>query len=185
VQPHHWVFPVKVRTRGLLAVAFLILAAQAIAQTRDDRIFPAFGNLVAVNDRSVSVRNQQGTKTFLITADTHVWRGDYVDFHHLEPGDNLSIRFRVSSRTGEATAVDIDANIDRWNGTIANVSGDRVVIDLQNEDGDLVGTKASSFSGEKRFFWWTTRQRETSGSAPIWKSSAWLKKKNKHCRCGG
>jgi hypothetical protein len=60
----------------------------------------------------------------LITADTRIWRGDYIDVHHLQPGDNLSIRSRISSRTGEATAVDIDANIDRWNGTITKVSGD-------------------------------------------------------------
>jgi len=111
--------------RGLLAVAFLILTAQALAQTGDDRIVPAFGKLVAVHDRSITVQNQQGTKSFLITADTHIWRGDYVDVHHLQPGDDLSIRSRVSSRTGEMTVMDIDANIHRGNGTITNVSGEQ------------------------------------------------------------
>lgn len=138
--------------RGLLAVAFLILTADALAQTGDDRIVPAFGKLVAVHDRSITVRNQQGTKTFLITADTHIWRGDYVDVRHLQPGDDLSIRSRVLSRTGETTAVDIDANIDGWNGTITNVSGDRVVIDLQNEDGDFVGRKATVIFWNKTIF---------------------------------
>jgi hypothetical protein len=137
-----------------------------VAQTADSPLVPAFGKLVAVHDRSITVRNQQRTKTFLITADTHRWRGDYVDVYQLRPGDDLSIRSRVSSRTGETIAVDIDANIGRWNGTVTNVSGNRVVIDLQNEDGGFVG-RQRSFSGTKRFFWWTRRQRETSGSALV------------------
>jgi len=145
-------FSVKIRMRGLLTVAFLIIMAPALAQTGDDRIVPAFGKLVSVHDRSITVRNQQGTKTFLITANTHIWRGDYVDVHHLQPGDDLSIRSRVSSRTGETTAVDIDANIARWNGTITNVSGDRVVIDLQNEGGDFVGRKATVIFWNKTIF---------------------------------
>jgi hypothetical protein len=140
------------RMRQFSAAAFLILAAQAFAQTGDDRILPAFGKLVAVHDRSITVQNEQGTKAFLIRADTHIWRGNYIDVRHLQPGDDLSIRFRVSSRTGEATAVDIDANIDRWNGTITAVSGDRVVIDLQNEDGDFIGRKATVVFWNKTMF---------------------------------
>lgn len=146
------VFRVEMRMAELRAVAFLIFASQVLGQTGDDRIVPAFGKLVAVHDQSIAVRNERGTKTFLITVDTHIWRGDYVDLHHLKPDDDLSIRSRVSSRTGEATAVDIDANIDRWNGTISNVSGDRVVIDLQNEDGGYIGRKVTIIFWNKTIF---------------------------------
>jgi hypothetical protein len=135
-----------------LTVAFLIVAAAALAQIDDNRIVPAFGKLIAVHDHSIIVRNQQGTKTFLITAETHIWRGDYVDVHHLQPGDDLSIRSRVSSGRGESTAVDIDANIDRWNGTITKVSGDRVEIDLQSEDGQFLGRKATVIFWNKTIF---------------------------------
>lgn len=138
--------------RGLRMVAFLILAPPALAQSDDNRIVPAVGKLIDVHDSSITVRNQQGTKTFLITPDTHIWRGDYVEVHHLQPGDELSIRSRVSSRTGQATAVDVEANIDRWNGTIARVSGDRVEINLQDEDGQLPGRKATIIFWKKTIF---------------------------------
>jgi hypothetical protein len=66
--------------------------------------------------------------------------------------DDLSIRSRISSQTGGATAVDIDANIDRWNGTITHSSGDRVEIDLQEEDGHFVGRKATVVFWNKTVF---------------------------------
>jgi hypothetical protein len=140
------------RMRVLSVVVLLILPPLASAQTDDNLIVPAFGNLVAVRDGSITVRNQEGTKTFFIAADTHIWRGDYVEVHRLQPGDDLSIRYRVSSRTGEATAVDIDANIDRWNGTITKISGDRVEIDLQSEDGQFTGGKATIIFWQKTVF---------------------------------
>lgn len=140
------------RMRVLSVRALLILAPLASAQTDDNLILPAFGKLVAVNGRSITVRSQLGSKTFLITGGTRIWRGDYVDLKRLQPGDDLSIRYRVSSRTVEATAVDMDANIDRWNGTITKTSGDRVEIDLQSEDGQFTGRKATIIFWKKTVF---------------------------------
>jgi hypothetical protein len=132
--------------RGLLLVALAICAAQSIrAQSaqgaRSDRINTTQGKLVAMHEGSITIRNDQGTRTFLITSGTKIWRGDYVGVHQLHPGDDLGIRFRVSDRTGPATAVDIDANLDRWDGNITNVSGDRVEIEFTDKDGNSVGTK--------------------------------------------
>jgi hypothetical protein len=125
--------------RGLLLVALVICAARA----QNDRIDATEGKLVAIHDGSITVRNDQGTRTFLITSGTKIWRGDYVGIHQLHLGDNIGIRFRVSDRTGEAIAVDIDANLDRWDGNITNVSGDRVEIEFTDKDGNPVGTKGT------------------------------------------
>ncbi len=126
------------RMRGLLMVSFLIGAALG-----QGRIEATAGKLVAVRDGSITVRNDQGTRTFLLTAATKIWRGDYVDVHQLRLGDDLGIRFRVSNRTGQATAVDIDANLDRWDGNITKVSGDRVEIEFTDKDGNPSGTKGA------------------------------------------
>ena len=90
------------RMRGLLMLAFLTCAANS-APARD-RIDATEGKLVAVHERSITVRNDQGTRTFRISADTKIWRGDFVDLHQLRPGDDLGVRSRVSDRSGEATA---------------------------------------------------------------------------------
>jgi len=131
-------FSVAMHMRGLLMVSFLI--GTALGQSR---IEATAGKLVAVRDRSLTVRNDQGTRTFLINAATKVWRGDYVDVHQLRLGDDLSVRFRVSGHTGQATAVDIDANLDRWDGNITKVSGDRVEIEFTDKDGNPLGMKAT------------------------------------------
>jgi hypothetical protein len=126
------------RMRGLLMVGFLI--GTALGQ---GRIEATAGKLVAVRDGSIAVRNDKGTHTFLITADTKIWRGDFVDVHQLRLGDDLSVRFRVPDRTGQATAVDIDANLDRWDGNITKVSGDRVEIEFTDKDGNPLGMKGT------------------------------------------
>ena len=138
-------FPVAVRMRGLLAgFAFVICSVHGgFAQRAQDRINAAEGKLVAVGDGSITVRNDQGTRVFRIDTGTKIWRGDSVDVHQLRPGDDLSVRFRVSERTGEATAVDIDANIDRWDGNIEKVSGNRVEIEFTDKDGNPLGTKGT------------------------------------------
>src|SRR5579863_8912104 len=126
--------------RGLLvAFTFLMIAQGA----QNDRIEATEGKLIAMSDRSITVRNDQGTRIFLITPGTKIWRGDYVDVHQLRPGDDLSVRFRVAGRTGEATAVDIDANLDRWDGNITKVSGDRIEIEFTDKDGNPVGAKGT------------------------------------------
>ena len=130
--------------RGLLMLAFLTCAANsAPAQRVGDRIDATEGKLVAVHERSITVRNDQGTRTFRISADTKIWRGDFVDLHQLRPGDDLGVRFRASDRGGEATAVDIDANLDRWDGDITKVSGDRVQFEFTDKDGNPHGMKAT------------------------------------------
>jgi hypothetical protein len=96
-----------------------------------------------VHDRSITVRNDQGTRTFLITPGTKIWRGDYVNVHQLRLDDDMSVRFRVSDRTGEATAVGIEANVDRWDGDITKVSGDRIEIEFTDKDGNPLGTKGT------------------------------------------
>jgi hypothetical protein len=131
---------------GLLAIAFLF------AQSSGDRIQGAVGRLTAVHDHTITVRNDRGARTFLITAETKIWRGDYVDLGQLRVGDDLGIRFRVPEGAGEAVAVDIDANIDRWNGTITKVSGNVVEIELKDEDGNLLGMKGTVTFWDKTTF---------------------------------
>ncbi|MGP0076384.1 MAG: DUF5666 domain-containing protein [Bryobacteraceae bacterium] len=144
--------------RGLLVgFTFLIcsahgVAAQSAQGAQSDRIEATEGKLVAVHDHSITVRNDQGTRIFLIAAGTKIWRGDYVDVHQLRLGDDLSVRFRVSDRTGEATAVDIDANVDRWDGNITKVSGDRVEIEFIDEDGNPLGTKGTVIFWDRTTF---------------------------------
>jgi hypothetical protein len=125
--------------RGLLLVALVLCAARA----QNDRIDATEGKLVTTHDGSITVRNDQGTRTFLITAATKIWRGDYVDVHQLSPGDDLGVRFRISDRTGQATAVDIDANLDRWDGNITKVSGNRIEVEFTDKDGKPFGMKAT------------------------------------------
>ena len=126
--------------RGLLVGFAFLMSAQG---AQSDRIDATEGKLVAVHNRSITVRNDQGTRIFLITPGTKIWRGDYVDVHQLRPGDDLGVRFRISNRTGEATAVDIDANLDRWDGNITKVSGDRVEIEFRDKDGNPLGQKGA------------------------------------------
>lgn len=140
--------------RGLLAgFTFLICSAHGgFGQSAQDRIDATGGKLVAMRDRSITIRNDQGTRTFLITADTKIWRGDYVDIHQLRPGDDLSVRFRVSAHAGEATAVDIDANLDRWDGNITKISGDRVEIAFTDKDGNPLDMEATVIFWKKTAF---------------------------------
>ncbi len=124
------------RMRGLLLVALVICAAQGI-HSQGARIDATEGKLAAVRDGSITVRNDQGTRTFRITPGTKIWRGDYVDVRQLRLGDDLSVRFRAS------TAIDIEANLDRWDGNITKVSGDHVEIEFTDKDGNPVGTKGT------------------------------------------
>jgi hypothetical protein len=130
--------------RWHLLVALAICAAQSVhSQRTQDRIDATEGKLAALRDGSIRVRNDQGTRTFLITPSTKIWRGDYVAVRQLRLGDDLSIRFSVSDRTGEAIAVDIDANVDRWDGNITKASGDRVEIEFTDKDGNPRGAKGT------------------------------------------
>jgi hypothetical protein len=153
--------------RGLLVPGFLIFAALAFSQA-GDRIVPAFGKLVAATDRSITVRNDQGARTFLITSETRIWRGDYVDVRQLRPGDDLAIRFRPANRGSEGTAVDIEANVDRWDGTITKVSGDLVQVELTDEDGKPLGKRVKvTFWSKTTFLVDGVSQRDLKSGAHL------------------
>lgn len=122
-----------VRSRSWLMIAFLVGLMQAgavglLAQTGNDLLSGMAGKLVAVFDNSISVRNDEGARTFRVNRETKIWRGHDVDIYQLHLGDDVGIQYRASSGNGEATATSIWANIDRWGGTISKVFGDRVQI---------------------------------------------------------
>lgn len=130
-------------------LALLLLTSLASAQTTDDQIVPAFGKLVTANSHSVTVRNEKGLQTFHITPQTHIWRGDYVNVDRLRPGDDLSIRYRPQ---GDRTAVDIEANIERWDGTITKVSANGLEVALQDRDGQFTGKRVTMIFWKKTTF---------------------------------
>jgi hypothetical protein len=122
------------RSRSWRLIAFLIVGmmqAGAVGlpgQTGNDLLSGMAGKLVAVFDSSISVRNDEGTRTFRVNKETKIWRGHDVDIHQLHLGDDIGIQYRVSSGKGEAIAASIWASIDHWGGTISKVFGDRVQI---------------------------------------------------------
>jgi hypothetical protein len=139
--------------RRFLMIALLACATHsAVGQSAQNLIDATAGKLVAVHDRSITVSNDQGTRNFQITPATKIWRGDYVDVHQLRLGDDLSVRFRRSARTGDAQAVDIDANIDRWDGNIIKVSGDRTEIEFTDKDGNPLAMKGTVIFWNKTTF---------------------------------
>jgi len=105
----------------------LALLLPAIAAQADDHLQPAMsGKLVALDDNSISVRNDTGARTFRVTRETRIWRGAYVNIHHLHLGDDIDLQYRASASGPVALA--IWANTDRWAGTITRVTGTRVEI---------------------------------------------------------
>jgi len=108
------------------------------------------GKLVAVHDHSISVRNDEVTRTFQINKETKIWRGHDTDLHQLHVGDDIAIQYRLSSN-GEAFAVSIWANTDRWAGTITKVFGERVQIARMDDHGDPDGNVVIIFDGATIF----------------------------------
>jgi hypothetical protein len=112
--PQRAFFPCPISLVGLVIIAG---ASSASAQTGSHTVSAMSGELLTVQENSISIRNDQATRTFQIGKNTRIWRGHFVDVHHLRLGDAIDLRYRVSA-SGAAIATAVWANIDRWAGTI-------------------------------------------------------------------
>jgi hypothetical protein len=125
--------------RAIRAVLLSIVGAcLAFAQTGSHTVPAMSGELVAVQEGSISIRSDKGTKTFQIDRNSTIWRGHFVDVHQLHLGDEIDLRYRVSA-SGTAIATAVWANIDRWAGTITKVLPDRIQIAITDDDSGPIG----------------------------------------------
>ena len=92
----------------------------------------AVGTLIAIRDGSISIKNDNGTFVFHVNSDTRIWRGGSASLHQLRLGDDVAVRYRAAAEGGEAIATDIEANVDKWEGTITKVRPHSVQVDVDN-----------------------------------------------------
>jgi hypothetical protein len=91
------------------------------------------GELVGVQEHSISIRNSKGTNTFQLDRNSRIWRGYFVDLHQLHLRDEIDLSYRVSA-SGAAIATEVWANIDRWAGTITKVLAGQIRIAVTDDD---------------------------------------------------
>jgi hypothetical protein len=113
-------------------------ACLASAQTGSHTVPAMSGELVAVQEHSISIGNDKGTKRFQVDRNSRIWRGHFVDVHQLHLGDEIDLRYRESA-SGAAIATAVWANIDRWAGTITKVLPDRIQIAITDDHCGPVG----------------------------------------------
>jgi len=108
------------------------------------------GELVAVQEHSISIRNDKETKTFEVDRNSRMWRGHFVDVHQLHLGDEIDLRYRVST-SGAAIATVVWANVDRWAGTITKVLPGRIQIAITDDHSGPVGQATIFFHSNTAF----------------------------------
>jgi len=148
--------------RSLLIITFLVSLMQVgsvpglLAQS--GHVVPSMvGKLIAMHGNYITVRNDELTETFQVSPETTIWRGRDVGVRQLRVGDNLAIRYSVSSGNGETIATAIWVNTDRWAGTIKKVSGDRVQIAVIDDHGDPAGKATIIFNSYTTFSEWISK----------------------------
>ena len=92
----------EVFRRPIKAVLLLSIvgACLALAQTSSHTVPAMSGKLVAVQEHSISIRDDKGTKTFQVDRNSRIWRGQLVDVHQLHLGDETTfgIGYRRAAR---------------------------------------------------------------------------------------
>lgn len=109
------------------------------------------GELVAIHPRSISLRNDRGTFVFRVNNATQIWRGGTVALDQLRLGDDLDIAYSGVRRSGRAVALEIDANIANWHGTIIKVGARSVQMSREDEHDDPDGPATIFFDDHTVF----------------------------------
>jgi hypothetical protein len=138
--------------RPIRAVLLLSIvgACLASAQTGPHTVPTMSGELVAVQEHSISIRNDKGTKTFEVDRNSKIWRAHFVDVHQLHLGDEIDLRYRVSA-SGAAIATAVWANVDRWAGTITKVLPGRIQIAITDNHSGPIGQATIFFDSNTVF----------------------------------
>ncbi len=109
------------------------------------------GKLVAIHSESISIRNDRGTFVFRVNNTTQIWRGGAVALDQLRLGDDLDIAYHGARRSGRAVALEIDANIANWHGTIRKVDPHSVEMSREDEHDDPDGQATIFFDDHTVF----------------------------------
>lgn len=108
------------------------------------------GELVAIHEHSLSIRNDEGTNTFQVNPDSRIWRGRFVDLHQLHLGDEIDLRYRITA-SGAAVVTAVWANIDRRAGSVTKVLPDRIQIAITDDHDGPIGQATIFFDSNTVF----------------------------------
>jgi hypothetical protein len=105
------------------------------------------GTLVAIHGDSISITNDKGTFVVRVNNDTDIWRGGKVPLGELHAGDDVHVAYYSTQGPADMVAIEIDANIANWSGTITRIGPHSIAIAREDEQGNALGP-ASIFIDE-------------------------------------